>query len=151
MIGELPIRSIFSRTKAPKSLTINAYPGMFAEGEVIKIEQNIDKYVIKSKQMVIDAERNVTVEVTTTHEAAIVWHLGAMPDVCSIVSISRGPSRVRNGEGVRMPARRDYSRALRGAASESLPGRTPRAAGWTVAVYGDLTERRLGLEVRSRA
>ena len=59
--------------------------------------------------------------------------------------------RVGFGEGFRMPARRDYSRALRGPASESPPGRNPRAAGWTVAVYGDLTGQRLGLEVRSRS
>src|SRR6266436_4914069 len=31
-----------------------------------------------------------------------------------------------NGEGFRMAARRDYPRALRGPASESLPGRNPR-------------------------
>ena len=49
-----------------------------------------------------------------------------------------------------MPARRDYSRALRGPASESLTGRNPRAAEWTVAVYGDLTGRRLGLQMRAR-
>jgi len=57
----------------------------------------------------------------------------------------------RFGEGFRMPAGRDDSRALRGSASESPPGRNPRAAGWTVAVYGDLTGRRLGLEMRWRA
>lgn len=56
MIGELPITLIFGGTKAPKSLTINADPGILAEGEVIKIERHIDKYVIKSKQMVIDAD-----------------------------------------------------------------------------------------------
>jgi len=57
----------------------------------------------------------------------------------------------RFGEGFRMPAGRDDSRALRGSASERPPGRNPRAAGWTVAVYGDLTGRRLGLEMRWRA
>ena len=57
----------------------------------------------------------------------------------------------RFGAGFRMPARHDYSRALPGPASESLPGRNPRVAGWTVAVYGDLTGRRLGLEMRLRA
>src|SRR6516165_3132186 len=53
-------------------------------------------------------------------------------------------TEVGSGEGFRMPARRDYSRALRGPASESLPGRNPRAAVWAGDIYGDLTERRFG-------
>jgi predicted GTPase len=47
MIGELPVILIFGGTKAPKSSTINADPGILAEGEVIKIEQHIDKYSSK--------------------------------------------------------------------------------------------------------
>jgi hypothetical protein len=47
---------------------------------------------------------------------------------------------VRLGEGFRMPASGDLS----GPASESPPGRNPRGAVWAVAVYGDLTGRRLG-------
>src|SRR6516162_6967386 len=75
------------------------------------------------------------------------------------ISFAAGPYSRRSarkwndccGAGFRMPARHDYSRALPGPASESLPGRNPRVAGWTVAVYGDLTGRRLGLEMRLRA
>jgi hypothetical protein len=48
--------------------------------------------------------------------------------------------------------RPEHERSMRYKAGvRNPPGRNPRAAGWTVAVYGDLTGRRLGLEMRSRA
>jgi hypothetical protein len=50
----------------------------------------------------------------------------------------------RDGEGFRMPAHADLSGRTPGRRPKAPPGRNPRGAVWAVAVYGDLTGRRLG-------
>jgi hypothetical protein len=52
--------------------------------------------------------------------------------------------KVGFGEGSRMPARGDLSARAMRAGVRKPPRKEPAGAVWAVAVYGDLTGRRLG-------